>query len=78
MASPHGSMFVWGKLDGTSNPLFGELRAATWNKVTALSSLYKELQELDATFQDRILPLIILFGNAMFQDRFLPSIILSP
>ncbi len=62
MASPHGSMFVRDKLDVTSDPRFGELRLATWNKVTALLSLYKEVQELDATFQDRILPSIILFG----------------
>ncbi len=62
MTPPHGGMSVRGELDGTSDPRFGERRSVTWNEVTALSSLCKEVQELDATFRNRILPSIVLFG----------------
>eukprot|EP00584_Thalassiosira_punctigera_P026636 CAMPEP_0172578504 /NCGR_PEP_ID=MMETSP1067-20121228/138769_1 /TAXON_ID=265564 ORGANISM="Thalassiosira punctigera, Strain Tpunct2005C2" /NCGR_SAMPLE_ID=MMETSP1067 /ASSEMBLY_ACC=CAM_ASM_000444 /LENGTH=1253 /DNA_ID=CAMNT_0013371201 /DNA_START=412 /DNA_END=4173 /DNA_ORIENTATION=- len=53
---------IRGELDGTYDPHFGEQRSATWNAITALSSLCEEVHELDATFQSQILPSIVLFG----------------
>mmetsp|Transcript_18981 Transcript_18981/g.35373 ORF Transcript_18981/g.35373 Transcript_18981/m.35373 type:complete len:385 (+) Transcript_18981:421-1575(+) len=53
---------IRGELDGTYDPQFGEQRSATWNAITALSSLCEEVQELDATFQSQILPSIVLFS----------------
>jgi len=53
---------IRGELDGTYDPQFGEQRSATWNAITALSSLCEEVQELDTTFQSQILPSIVLFS----------------
>eukprot|EP00581_Thalassiosira_minuscula_P000244 CAMPEP_0183737440 /NCGR_PEP_ID=MMETSP0737-20130205/51967_1 /TAXON_ID=385413 /ORGANISM="Thalassiosira miniscula, Strain CCMP1093" /LENGTH=230 /DNA_ID=CAMNT_0025971717 /DNA_START=17 /DNA_END=706 /DNA_ORIENTATION=- len=53
---------IRGEMDGTYDAQFGEQRAATWNAITALSTLCEEVEEIDATFQSKILPSIVLFG----------------
>ncbi|EJK68491.1 hypothetical protein THAOC_10317 [Thalassiosira oceanica] len=52
-----------GELDGNINTIkLGEEKAAIWNAVSALASLCDETQELDQTFQTKLLPAIVLFG----------------
>lgn len=53
---------IRGELDGTYDAQLAEQRSATWNAVTALSSLCEEVQELDTTFQSQIMPSIVLFS----------------
>lgn len=53
---------VRGELDGTYDVKLGEQRSATWNAITALSTLCEEVQELDDKFQTQILPSIVLFS----------------
>mmetsp|Transcript_21613 Transcript_21613/g.52202 ORF Transcript_21613/g.52202 Transcript_21613/m.52202 type:complete len:1326 (+) Transcript_21613:117-4094(+) len=53
---------VRGELDGAYDAQFGEQRSATWNAITALSTLCDEIQELDTAFQSQILPSIVLFS----------------
>ena len=51
-----------GELDGTYDTQLNEQRSATWNAITALSTLCDEVQELDGTFTTQILPSIVLFS----------------
>ena len=54
---------IRGELDGNNNTTkLGEEKAAIWNAVSALASLCDETQELDRTFQTKLLPAIVLFG----------------
>mmetsp|Transcript_20449 Transcript_20449/g.44383 ORF Transcript_20449/g.44383 Transcript_20449/m.44383 type:complete len:1312 (+) Transcript_20449:63-3998(+) len=53
---------IRGELDGSYDAQLAEQRSATWNAVTALSTLCEEVQELDTTFQSQILPSIVLFS----------------
>jgi hypothetical protein len=49
-----------GEIDGGAYD--AGLRSATWNAITALSTLCEEVHELDMTFQCRILPSLVLFS----------------
>ena len=52
-----------GELDGKiGTSKLGEEKAAIWNAISALASLCDETQELDQTFQTKLLPAIVLFG----------------
>lgn len=55
-----GSVGFRGEIDGGTYDI--EQRSAIWNAITALSTLCEEVQELDFTFNTRILPSIVLFG----------------